>query len=260
MRTNALLLRGARLAARLLATGLGVMLLGMLTGARRATGFGEDDVLTFGMSLADAEKVVGKSGKSKDWVIVYRIDTTQTCDMACVYQKTTYYRLGFYQGTCYSVEKRAEVPADSVEGIFAHFKELHGDTPENAHSADGSLMYARWALKTRDVALTAQRRDDGSYVMTYEEVDPVKRGDALHAQESELQNTPMEVDPITGKPRPSTHSQDQQSGGDNSGGDDKKAKEPKKGGGDEKGSGDDKGSGGDKDNNDDSGDGHEPIP
>jgi hypothetical protein len=252
MRTNGLLLRGARLAARLLAAGLSVMLLGTLTGARRATGFGEDDVLTYGMSLADAEKVVGKDGKSKDWVIVYRIDTTQTCDVACVYQKTTYYRLGFYQGTCYSLEKRAEVPGDSVESVFARFKEINGETPENAHSADGSLMFARWALKTRDVALTAQRRDDGTYTVTYEEVDPIKRGDALHARESEMQNTPMEVDPITGKPRPVTHGQDQQSGGEN-GGDEGKSKEPKK-------SGDDEGSGGGDDNNDDDGDGHEPIP
>jgi len=88
--------------------------------------------------------------------------------------------------------------------------------------------------------------------VTYEEVDPIKRGDALHARESEMQNTPMEVDPITGKPRPVTHGQDQQSGGEN-GGDEGKSKEPKK-------SGDDEGSGGGDDNNDDDGDGHEPIP
>jgi len=167
-------------------------------GAKPQVEFTHENYFRFGMSLADAENALKQS---KDFKIAYRVDTTQTSDLACVYQGAVYYRLSFYQGRCYSMEKRAELPQDQVDTIFEYFKGKLGATPEATRSQDMSLMYARWKFKDRDISLTGSVRSSGLYMITYEEVDNETAGEAKRVQEDELQSMPQETDPLTGKPR-----------------------------------------------------------
>jgi hypothetical protein len=172
-----------------------------LLAAKGGVDFTSEQFFRFGMDQADAEGILQNE---ENWKIMYRVDTTQTADIACVYQGTVYYQLGFYKGRCYSLEKRAELPLEQVDPVFEFYKGKLGETPEAARSQDQKLMFARWSMKDREISVTGSERESGIYMLTYEEQDPIAAGDARHAQEQELGSAPQEVDPITGKPRPVT--------------------------------------------------------
>jgi hypothetical protein len=161
--------------------------------------FLEQDQLQFGMDLAAAQKLVADT---KQWEIAYRIDTPSTNDLACRYQEDVMYLAQFYQGQCYSVEKRAVVTKDEAMEIFKHYTELLGPTPEITNSRDERLLYGRWTLKDREIELTAYEHHTGEYMAIYNEYDPLVRGEAITARDSEVQSQPTTIDPITGKPVP----------------------------------------------------------
>ena len=133
---------------------------------------------------------------------MYRVDTTQTTTIACVYDGQVFYQLGFYQGRCYSLEKRAELPQAQVDPAFKYYLDKLGKTDEMTSSSDDKLYFSRWTTKDREISLTAAAREEGIYMLTYEEKDPIAEMDAQHVMDEELQSGPQDVDPITGKPRP----------------------------------------------------------
>lgn len=183
-------------------------------GAKPQQEFTHEDNFSFGMSITDAEAALKKS---KDFRIAYRVDTTQTSDMACVYKEAIYYRLSFYQGRCYSMEKRAEVPQEQIDPVFTYFKGKLGATPEATRSQDQRLLYVRWTFKNREISLTGSARSNGAYMITYEEVDNETAGEARRVQEDELQNMPQEADPLTGKLRRAAGDGDSGAGGESAG-------------------------------------------
>ncbi len=165
----------------------------------KATGFLEQDQLVYGMDLQDAQQRVADE---KNWEIAYRIDTPSTNDIACRYKQDVIYLAQFYQGRCYSLEKRAMVTKDEALRIFEHYTELLGPTAEITNSRDESLLFGRWALKDREIELTAYEHHDGQYLAIYTEFDPLAKGEALYARDNEMASQPMTIDPITGQPVP----------------------------------------------------------
>jgi hypothetical protein len=172
-----------------------------LTSAKGGVDFTSERFFRFGMEQSAAEAVMQDE---KNWKIMYRVDTTQTCSIACVYQGLVFYQVNFYQGRCYLMEKRAEVPLEQVDPTFQYYLDKLGKTDEMTSSSDEKLVFSRWTAKDRETSLTAAARDTGIYMMTYEEQDPIAAQDAEHAMDEELGNAssnPQDVDPITGKPR-----------------------------------------------------------
>lgn len=183
-----------------LALGVAAAMLVLLS-AKGGIDFTTERYFRFNMEQSAAEEVLQDE---KNWEIMYRVDTTQTCSIACVYQGAVFYRLSFYQGRCYSMEKRAEVPVAQVDAAFKYYLDKLGQTDEMATSADEKLVFSRWTAKNRELSLTAAARATGIYMLTYEEQDPLIAQDAEHAMDEELGNAnsnPQDVDPITGKPR-----------------------------------------------------------
>ena len=100
-------------------------LLMLLTSARDDIDFLRQGGPSFGMSQADLNSALANE---KDWEIAYRIRTTQTEEIACTWRDKVLYRLSFYQGACYGIEKSAEVPREEVDRVFAYFGERLGQT------------------------------------------------------------------------------------------------------------------------------------
>ncbi len=173
----------------------------VLISAKGGIDFTTERFFRFGMEQTAAEAVLQDA---KNWKIMYRVDTTQTCSIACVYQETVFYQVNFYQGRCYLMEKRATVAQEQVDPTYQYYLDKLGKTDEMASSADEKLVFSRWTAKDREISLTAAAREAGIYMMTYEEQDPIAAQDAEHAMDEELNNpssNPQDVDPITGKPR-----------------------------------------------------------
>lgn len=166
--------------------------------ARNAADFTEERFFRFGMSLADADAVLRDED---NWQVAYRIDTPSTADIACAWQEDVIYMVRFYQGRCYAMEKRTEVDFDEVERVFRFFDEKLGETPEATQSSELELLFSRWTLEDREISVTAYAYEGQSYMLTYEELDPLVVGEARHAQEQELESAPAAADPITGGPR-----------------------------------------------------------
>jgi hypothetical protein len=112
------------------------------------------------------------------------------------------YLAQFYEGRCYSVEKRAVVTPEEALQVFEHYTELLGPTPEITNSRDQKLLFGRWTLKDREIELTAYEHHAGEFMVIYNEFDPLAKGEALYARDSEIASQPMTVDPITGQPVP----------------------------------------------------------
>jgi hypothetical protein len=222
----------------------------LLTAARNpAPDFTDDQFFRFGMEQAAADKTIADA---KNWEIAYRIDTPQTAEIACRYNKQAVYLLRFYKARCYHFEKRMDVSQEQVDAIFSFYKERYGTTPEATKSSRDELYYARWMQRDRDIELTAYERAAGTYSVIYQEADSNIESEALQVQEQELQNQPTEIDPLTGKPRPTEYNpppqdgESQEQGQDQGKGDDS-GKSDDKGKGDDKSKGDDKGKGDEKD-------------
>jgi hypothetical protein len=173
--------------------------LALVISAKGSVDFTNERFFRFGMSQADADEAIANE---KDWKVLYRVDTTQTSTIACVYQEQVFYQLGFYQGRCYSLEKRAELPQAQVDPSFKYYLDKLGKTDELTSSSDEKLLFSRWTTKDREISLTGAAREDGIYMLTYEEKDPIAEMDAQHVMDEELQGGSQEVDPITGKLRP----------------------------------------------------------
>jgi hypothetical protein len=191
-----------------------LLLAGGRSFARDEADFTGADLFRFNMQLADADAVLQDA---KRWEVAYRIDTPSTNEIACRLDQTVMYLLRFYEGRCYHFEKRADIPEDQVDPLFSFYKQQYGETPEATKSSDDNLFYAHWMLKDRDIEITAYTRNNGTYAVIYQEFDPKTEGEALRVQESEVQQAPTEVDPITGQPRPIKHSEQQQQGGEQQG-------------------------------------------
>jgi hypothetical protein len=159
----------------------------------------DDGLLRYGMELGQAREAIADED---DWDIAYQIATPSTFDLACRYKEELYFQARFYLGRCYFIEKRLEVAAEETEPLFTHFHDKLGEPDEATQSHDGRLAFARWSSDDREVTLTAYRRDSGLYVMTYEEFEPEVVGIARQVQERELDELPVEHDPLTGKDRP----------------------------------------------------------
>ncbi|MCC7477763.1 hypothetical protein IT575_04830 [bacterium] len=171
--------------------------------------FLSNEPFSYQMSLEDAEKLVSDPEK---WKVVFRIDTTSTTDLAVVYQRQFFWRISFYRGSLYAIEKRGEVEPELVEATFKAMGEKFGESREATRSEDGDLVYSRWRLDNLEVALTASREPDGRYRITYEEADRDMLSTARRKQEQELQAAPGDIDPITGKPRLSKPAKDKDQG------------------------------------------------
>jgi len=174
------------------------LILGSALTAQAAVDILEDGQFRFGMGIVEANEWLAKH--EDDFVIQYRIDTPSTNEIVCVYQEREFYRIRFYQGACYFIERRAEIEAEAVPIAFEQFSAEYGETPEITQSHDQRLWYGRWMLKNRDVELTAYDRFEGQYILTYQEFDPLLLGEALHVQEQEVASGSVQIDPITGKP------------------------------------------------------------
>jgi hypothetical protein len=159
----------------------------------------KERLLKYGIEQGKALEVIDDAD---DWDIAYEISTPSTFDLACRYKEDLYFQARFYLGRCYYIEKRLEVEEEQVEPVFSHFRDKLGDTPEAAQSHDGRLSFSRWSTDDREVSLTAYRRESGKYLVTYEEFEPEIIGLARHVQEQELDELPVEHDPITGRDRP----------------------------------------------------------
>lgn len=173
--------------------------LALVISAKDSVDFTNERFFRFGMNQADADEAIANE---KDWKVLYRVDTTQTTTLAVVYQGLMFYQLGFYQGRCYSLEKRAELSQAQVDPSFKYYLDKLGKTDELTSSSDEKLLFSRWTTKDREISLTAAAREDGIYMLTYEEKDPIAEQDAQHVMDEELQSGQQDVDPITGKPRP----------------------------------------------------------
>ena len=169
----------------------------------------------YDMDQQEADGRFGSAEKpNEDYTVLYRVDTPSTAEYACTYKSLELYLVRFYQGKCFFVERRAEVYFDQVQEVFDHYNKLYGGTPEATQSRDARLLYARWMLKDRDIEISAHQREGNVYILTYNEFDPMLLGEVLRIQERELENAgTTEIDPLTGKPRFSTH----QPSGDDSG-------------------------------------------
>lgn len=176
-----------------------VIILGFSTSSWAAVDFLEGGQFRYGMLVTEANDVLAKN--ESDFKIQYRVDTPSTNEIAVVYKETEYYHVRFYEGTCYFIERRAEIEKDAVPGMFEQFTTEYGDSPELTQSSDQRLWYGHWILRDRDVELTAYDRTDGKYLLTYQEFNPMVQGEALHVQEQEFANGSVQIDPITGKPR-----------------------------------------------------------
>jgi len=175
-----------------------VLLLGLVVPGYAAVDFLEDGQFRYGMGIVEANEWL--AGHEDDFIIQYRIDTPSTNEIACVYKESEFYRIRFFQGTCYFIERRAEIEAEAVPVAFEQFSAEYGETPEMTQSHDQRLWYGRWMLKDRDVQLTAYDRAEGQFFITYQELDPLLLGEALHVQEQEVASGTVQIDPITGKP------------------------------------------------------------
>jgi hypothetical protein len=178
----------------------------LLTAAKQSVDFLDEAQFSYGMSITDADRRLADG--DKDFVMLYRVDTPSTIQFACTYKETEFYTARFYQGVCFYIERRSETDATGVESIFRSFSELHGETPDSTRSRDQHLWYSHWMMRDRDVELTASQRDGEIFIVTFEEYDPLVMGEALSTLEQEVGNTTYEIDPLTGKPRPSSHPQE----------------------------------------------------
>jgi hypothetical protein len=154
--------------------------------------------LKFGMAQDAAERVIS----DKDlWAVAYRIDTASTAEIAAVWKGTVFYIAKFYNGRCYSIEKRAEVTKEEVEKIIRLYTESYGTTPEATEDREGRMLYARWTRPDKEISLNAIRGRGGLYKLIHEERDTMVYAEARVAQEREMLQQPTEEDPLTGKRR-----------------------------------------------------------
>jgi hypothetical protein len=173
-----------------------------------AIDFSEERFFRFGMEIAAANKVIADD---KRWEIAYRVDTPSTNEINCRLDKQVIYLLRFFEGHCYHLEKRADIPPEQVQPIFEFYHKLYGDSPEATQSRGGEIYFSRWSLRNREIELTAYQRQSGNYAVMYQELDKLVEGEALYARDNEISSQPTEVDPITGRPRvtPSDNAGDQ---------------------------------------------------
>jgi hypothetical protein len=156
-------------------------------------------LLKYGMAQAEAEKVIADKAF---WQVAYRVDTASTSEIACVWDHSVFYKVKFFEGKCYFIEKRAIVSRDEIDTLLQMYRGAYGDTPEATSDHQGRLIFSRWTMTNREVTINAMRLKDGRYKLFYEEFDPVEIGAARRAQEAELgEGGNMDVDPITGRPR-----------------------------------------------------------
>lgn len=184
---------------KLITMAAALLALGLLCSAKpgKGTDFAAEGPLRFGMEISAAEKLIA----GKDWKVTYRVDTPSTSEIACVYRDEVFYLIGFFEGKCYSVEKRVHADKAEVERVFDYYAAQLGETGEATQSDDGSLYFARWDKERREISLTADQGSGDVYKLTYEEEDILTVGDARRAQMDELGSQPQAVDPITGKAR-----------------------------------------------------------
>ena len=176
-----------------------VAFLPIYAAAQGAEDLVKDKLLRFGMLQEQALEMVDGND---DWQVAYRISTPSTLDLACRYKEVMFFQARFLNGRCYYIESRFEAEVADIEQVFEHYRGKLGDSPEATQSRDAKLMFARWNTDNLDLSLTAYRRDSGLYVLTYEEFEPETIGVARYTQEKEMESLPMEIDPITGQPRP----------------------------------------------------------
>jgi hypothetical protein len=204
------------------------IVIGHLAPAHSAVDFLADGQFRYGMLITEANEWLANN--ESDFLIQYRIDTPSTNEIACVYQESEFYRVRFYQGSCYFIERRSEIEAEAIPGVFEQFTAEYGESPEVTQSRDQRLWYGHWMLRDRDVELTAYDRAEGRFILTYQEFDPLLLGEALRVQEQEVVNSGVRIDPITGKPvlvetaaSPETSPEDsgnaEEAAGDEAGGD-----------------------------------------
>lgn len=187
----------------------------LLTAAKQSVDFLDESQFKYGMSITDADRRLADG--AKDFILLYRVDTPSTSQFACTFKETEFYTARFYQGNCFYIERRSETDTAGVESIFHAFGELHGETPDSTRSSDQRLWYSHWMMRDRDIELTASQREGETFIVSYEEYDPLVLGEALSALEQEVGDTTNEIDPITGKPRPSSHPQEGEESTDDDG-------------------------------------------
>jgi hypothetical protein len=172
---------------------------GLAPTAGNAADFLADGQFRYGMSYGEADALLAK--REGDFIIQYRIDTASTNEIVCIYNESEFYRIRFFQGYCYFIERRAEAASGEIAGLFDQFIEKYGDSPEITQSSDRQLWYGRWMFNDRDIELTAYTGHEDMYILTYQEFDPILLGEALYTQEQEVLGGSVQVDPITGQPR-----------------------------------------------------------
>ena len=193
---------------------LGVCVLALLVAARGQPDITEASYFWYGMDYGQAQSVLEDE---RDWEVLGELSTPSTSEIRCIWREEVLYIVRFYQGRCYHLEKRAEISAEAVNETFTYYLstiEVDDDRGEYldampapdggvqpVHNEDMSLLFCRWNLMSREIELTAQAHEDGSYMVFYEEFDPLVRSEAEHTRQQELQTTPQVVDPITGQPR-----------------------------------------------------------
>lgn len=155
-------------------------------------------LLKYGMALEEAEQVLADEAS---WRIAYRVDTPSTAEIAAQWQDSVFYLARFYDGRCYSLEKRAQVQRAEVDALIELYIQTYGTTPDASQDRDGRLIYARWNRSEREVSIYATRGEGETYKLMYEEADPVVRSSARRTQEQELATLPRETDPLTGRIR-----------------------------------------------------------
>jgi hypothetical protein len=200
--------------------------------------FTGSEQLEYGMPLTEADRLLQDE---KKWEVAYRVETSQTCDIACRYNKQIMYLAQFYLGHCYYVEKRALVDFAAAQEAFTYYSEKLGPSPELTNSRDHSLLFARWGGPDREIELTAYEHHTGGYMLMYIELNPLVQGEAAHAREQELNDVPTTIDPITGREVVvPPEERGGGAGGENAGEGDKDGEDGKDDGGDKEDGGDGK--------------------
>jgi hypothetical protein len=195
---------GVRLSAGKLGIGA-VLLCGLLGGMAHAAP--PRDGSFYGMALAQANALLEDA---LNYELAYRVDTPSTADIFVRFQQHTLYLGHFLDGECVSVEKRAVVSAEAMQGMFDAYRAKLGAPGEGADSTDSRSHYAKWVWPERVLELSASARSDGSYLLSHEEYDPERMREAVLLQQRELREQPQQADPLTGQPLPLSRQPGQQ--------------------------------------------------
>lgn len=139
--------------------------------------------LYFRMTEADAESVLSDT---ENWVEITRVETDSVLEIECVYMEQITYKVMFFNGECFYIEKSALVSSDNVKTTFDRFADKLGPTEEVSESSDKSVIFARWKFDGREVSLSATARGRETYQLIFEEFDPDVRKQAELIQQNEL--------------------------------------------------------------------------